>query len=545
MLTWLRVLRPVVLVLLTLPNSLAQDDFSTFFESDGHVVGTAPTSPPVMEAPIPIPVAMPVAMPVSPTPAPTNALTTSQSIYGLGEEISMFFVYNADDQRLNVNDWIGIYPSNVDPDQNSPTTFLFWCNQQMSCLGMSPTREGQVDFGPDRIVGTSEWPLPRGEYKAYLLRGNFRPFDRLAESSIFHVEQDDHLDVVIPTLATIVQEIRDVMASDELMGPKFVRLGFHDCVGGCDGCVDLTFADNAGLNLPIEALQPIVDSHENLQLGISRADIWALAAHIAADVAQTRSSTKVDFRMEFIGRQNCETTHTTCFDVNINARECSATLGPHVHLPSSHITTEELFHFFSEEFGFDIQETVALMGAHTLGALKREHSGFDGPNGWVRDNLLLNNDYYHELVGGQQPDVTLDELINGAPPWDKVRFNNEDLAEIPNQPAWIAFPPALNGIGTTEIIMLNADMALVRELNRTNMAEDGTVNCAFVAFFASRDSIPRCPHAVQSFDFAVEYKFNNELWLNDFAQVYKKMLNHGYPYDPTLECPGDLCVYPH
>ncbi len=84
---------------------------------------------------------------------------------------------------------------------------------------------------------------------------------------------------------------------------------------------------------------------------------------------------------------------------------------------------------------------------------------------------------------------------------------------------------------------------MVRELDLSNMAEDGTVNCAFVQFFAARDGISRCPHAERSFQFAVDYKFDNDLWLHDFAQVYKKMLNHGYGYDPTLECAGGLCVY--
>lgn len=52
------------------------------------------------------------------------------------------------------------------------------------------------------------------------------------------------------------QEIEALIATtlDVNLAPKFVRLGFHDCVpdalfqGGCDGCVDLSNPDNAGLD---------------------------------------------------------------------------------------------------------------------------------------------------------------------------------------------------------------------------------------------------------------------------------------------------------
>jgi hypothetical protein len=269
---------------------------------------------------------------------------------------------------------------------------------------------------------------------------------------------DFHMDRVVPAVQAIEQEIRFLIAQDETMGPKFVRLAFHDCTGGCDGCVDMTFADNAGLHIPINALAPIVQRHESVELGISRADIWALASHLGADVAQARSGFKVDFHMKFIGRHNCEDLYSQCFDMHGNQRACTATLGPHVHLPEADVTTEEIFHFFFEEFGFDVQETVALMGAHTLGSLNRDHSGFDGPNGWVRDNLLLDHDYYIELIGGTTPDATMDELINGAPPWHRIRMNNNDIPGMPNKPAWRALPPDGNG-GQEEILMLNADVS--------------------------------------------------------------------------------------
>jgi len=34
--------------------------------------------------------------------------------------------------------------------------------------------------------------------------------------------------------------------------------------------------------------------------------------------------------------------------------------------------------FFAKEFGLDERETVALMGAHSIGALHKENSGYNG-----------------------------------------------------------------------------------------------------------------------------------------------------------------------
>jgi hypothetical protein len=110
-------------------------------------------------------------------------------------------------------------------------------------------------------------------------------------------------------------------------------------------------------------------------------------------------------------------------------------------LPEADITPADLFHFFTEEFGFTDKQTVALTGAHTIGSLSRENSGFDGANGWVRDNTLLDNDYYIELVGSASPassleDSSLEDFVDGAPPWVRFMGLNQDLEGIPDKFAW-------------------------------------------------------------------------------------------------------------
>jgi Peroxidase len=414
------------------------------------------------------------AAPTTPTGVVATNLRAVKSNYAFDEALTLFFAYG-NDILPDSMDWIGIYPIADVPAEGSgetlgdATTFLFTCNQPSICNSVSIV--GQVVFSEDQIASSSSvqeerisswrWPLDPNDYQAFLIRGLEQPFQVLASSNVFTIKPDFMIHTVVPAVQAIEVELRRVIDNDPFMGPKFVRLGFHDCAGGCDGCVDMDFHDNAGLELPLEVLAPITQQHESAALGISRADIWALAALVAADVAQERSDTKVDFSLEYIGRKNCEDRFDACFDLDGNQRNCSATLGPFVELPMADITSDNLFHFFSNEFDFTVQETVALMGAHTLGRLHREVLGFDGPNGWVRDNLLLSNDYYHELMGGSSRDDDLETLIETAPDWFRFDIDNSDLQDIPDRHAWHAFPPAFDGSGTVEIVMLTADVSIV------------------------------------------------------------------------------------
>ena len=238
------------------------------------------------------------------------------------------------------------------------------------------------------------------------------------------------------------------------LNDTLVRLGFHDCVGGCDGCVDLRNADNNGLSVPIDALDPIVEKHEDKQLGFTRADIWALAALVGADVAQPFPV--ADFSLETIGRQNCEDANTSCTNDQGTSVPCRQDRGPHRHLPHADITTADLFHFFSDEFSFNVKETVALFGAHTLGVLTRENSEFDGQDGWVVDQTRLDNNYYFELVGNVDPDIDFADQVDDAPPWFRDFEDNSDLPGIPDRNVWVAFPEGQDG---QRILMLNADVS--------------------------------------------------------------------------------------
>lgn len=45
------------------------------------------------------------------------------------------------------------------------------------------------------------------------------------------------------------------------------------------------------------------------------------------------------------------------------------------------------------------QQTVAIMGVHTLGRALPANSGFHGESGWVVNNTHLDNEYYKQLAG--------------------------------------------------------------------------------------------------------------------------------------------------
>ncbi len=49
------------------------------------------------------------------------------------------------------------------------------------------------------------------------------------------------------------------------------RLAFHDCIGGCDGCININDKDNAGLGHIVKSLENIYITR-NLNSMLSRYD---------------------------------------------------------------------------------------------------------------------------------------------------------------------------------------------------------------------------------------------------------------------------------
>ena len=203
-----------------------------------------------------------------------------------------------------------------------------------------------------------------------------------------------------------------------------MRLRFHDCVGGCDGCVNLSNPDNNGLELPIDQLAPIVKEYTGT--GITQADVWAIAA---------QNNAAQDYEVAWYG---CPTFN-----------DITGKGGPNPELPSADLDSRSLGLFFLNEFQFTPRETAAILGAHSLGELSQTNSGFTGQ--WVRRNDVLDNVYYAEIVGAGD---TLDEQL-AAPNWTVEQVLNN--AHIPDRFQW-----RRGGAGSIdERVFLNVDIASI------------------------------------------------------------------------------------
>jgi len=237
---------------------------------------------------------------------------------------------------------------------------------------------------------------------------------------------------------------------------KMLRLGFHDCLRyvdgtpfGCDGCLEwngvgerfpfdrlakgqFPFTDdghNNGLKPTVEVLEgiytdrafPSLTPQLSISLqrsGKSRADLWAFATMVAVEYSITLNNLACD-NPELVPDQchprinmpDCKVEMVRPFSFRTGRRDCVSTGFPWKHSSSpSYMTMQRERHpdpqsngsgtveFFRRDFGFTGRETVAIMGAHTLGRVHVIISMFRYT--WkARSNRLFNNGYYRNLVG--------------------------------------------------------------------------------------------------------------------------------------------------
>lgn len=325
----------------------------------------------------------------------------------MGQKIFLDYRYPAGLLPDAFQDWIGIFPytngTNLESLLRAPLVHLRLCGQLSPCEDNHDRTFGSLFFGDpledyneEGLAGSTwNWPLDAGIYQAYLVRGGdgtpvADSLQVLAISDSFEVIQEAYQESTLGTLQAAEADLRVMLRSDPALALPLVRLGFHGCTGSCDGCVDLDNPEHADLEIPIQALEPLVKAYESLDLRVSRADLWTLAASVAAEHDQPYIGAPTDWSLEFVGRINCEDVRKKCLDANGKKRKCGPTTGPFVEFPDADSTPQEVLSWFADEFGLSVHETVVLLSYER------------------RDQ-----DYFHELVGSLS-DVTVEELIELA-----------------------------------------------------------------------------------------------------------------------------------
>lgn len=256
-----------------------------------------------------------------------------------------------------------------------------------------------------------------------------------------------------------------------------VRLAFHFCVGdgGCDGCINMDVPDNAGLELSVNYLDARSDAW--LEAGLSKADLYALASMVAANMALGNNGWDSDLSNFEIGRTDCSDPDS--FE----------------EFPDAHHAP---FQFFEDNFGFNADETTILFGAHTLGRAQLGNSGFNGF--WTNNQLELGNEFFERIEDD---------------PWDQEAVGNGNFQWDQNNR-----------------FALNADMFLVRNLNPDANGREINNGC--------RNDFDNCPDAptlplVESFlGNQGEMRFQNA-----FKDVYVRMLRsagQGFEQELQLVC---------
>eukprot|EP00759_Apiculatamorpha_spiralis_P005485 PhF_6_TR13313/c0_g1_i1/m.21092/K00428/E1.11.1.5; cytochrome c peroxidase len=183
--------------------------------------------------------------------------------------------------------------------------------------------------------------------------------------------------------SSVRKSIEDILDKDPSKGALFVRLAWHEAgtwdaarKDGFPNDASMRFAPeckhaaNAGLDIARATLDAVKQQNPN----ISYADLWAYAAVIAIEVA---GGPKVGFRW---GRTDAK-----------SGDECP----PDGRLPDASQGQQHVREVFSR-MGMSDKETVALIGAHTLGHCHADRSGYVGP--WTHDPIGFDNDFFGQLI---------------------------------------------------------------------------------------------------------------------------------------------------
>jgi len=281
-----------------------------------------------------------------------------------------------------------------------------------------------------------------------------------------------------------------------------LRLAFHDAgevditktdLLGPDGCLQTINGDNAGL---IEVASPVFATIEPMWQQvcdqISRADFWAL---LGKAVVEKSAGAAISINYQY-GRKD--------------QAVCTAGAG---RLPSAQGGSSTISQVFVTQMGLTMDDVVTLIGAHTLGHVHTENSGYGittpSPatniliNAWDTTPTVFDNQYYKSL-------------LNVAWDWKQ-----------PDGPTKSIFTTPANQV------MLGTDMVLGYPANTAAVVAGSVVgtpgqHCGPNPYGCNAPGTTPATTAPSTFALATSYAANNALFLANFATAYTKMTTVGY-----------------
>lgn len=241
--------------------------------------------------------------------------------------------------------------------------------------------------------------------------------------------------------ADLLSAKKDVAAliSSKHCNPILLRMGFHDAgtysrhtkTGGAVGAShfkkNIDHAHNAGLPTAVALLDPIKAKHPL----VSWADLFQMSSVVAVELA---GGPVIPLKY---GRVDAPAPE----DADPGNLPEPAPVSHGKFYDGSATPAEHLRRVFTGNMGLSDQDIVALSGAHSLGRVRPERSGFgkestkytkDGPgtpggSSWTVDWLVFNNDYYVETLKAKEGKGDPDLVVL---PTDQAVFDDPAFAKI-------------------------------------------------------------------------------------------------------------------
>merc|ERR1712025_1500530 len=290
------------------------------------------------------------------------------------------------------------------------------------------------------------------------------------------------------TTSEVNKVIRKSRSTVQSALATMVRLSFHDCVGGCDGCINIENDSNNGLADLVAALDTVY-LENGFNETLSRADHWAImgiwAVQNTIDNANGAGYSIPDLGLDYTyGRTDCSTSPYSAAIENF---------------PAATFNYTNIMDYFASEFNFTALEATALMGAHTLGGANIFDSGYHGI--WVRNEAgMFNNRYYSNLIDSdwqltQRKCTNLNDI------------DTDDCESDDQVSKWEYFAASVG-------FNLPADVALYKEFICDT---DGKPDCEF----------DDCDLA-DTASYVQNFADSDTYFVQEFSSVYQKMLSTGY-----------------